>query len=194
MSNHSFSPLSKNAKMNVMRLLLPFLLSFLLCILSFQAVAQDIDTAKPKAPGQSDMSDIPDDFIIEASTFGERCRNDLTMPLYFDCRCMAVKYLDNRIELGKDASPSVIRNRLGDECKSATGIAGKIYKNCLVDFSAAPKHLDPEEYCSCFGNTFAQFFESYPGKMQLSTESSLMGKARLKCQDPEAAFKLYGIR
>ena len=151
------------------------------------------DISAPKTETQkSDLSDIPDEYIIEASQFGEKCRNDYTMPLYFDCRCLGVKYLDARIEMGPDASPSGVQNRLGKACKDGTGIAGQLYEECLNDFVNAPTHLDPEEYCSCYGNTFAEYFEDLPGRMNPRTKIALLSKAKLTCQDPAAARRIYG--
>lgn len=160
-----------------------------------EQTAQDMTAPKEeKSIKKSDMSNIPDDYIIEASKFGETCRNDFKMPLYFNCQCLAVKYLDHRIELGPEAHSSAVRNLLGKDCKDGTGIAGQMYKKCLYNISTAPKHLDPETFCSCYSNTFASYFESLPGAMNPRMKVSLMSRARLKCQDPEAARKIYGIR
>ncbi len=139
-----------------------------------------------------DLSDVPDEFLTEASKFGETCRNHHEMPLYYDCRCMGVKFLDARIELGPDASHSEVQDQLGKACKDGTGIAGQIYKNCFNDFLNAPKELDPEEYCSCFGNTFAKLFEDWPSRLSRRAEIALRSKAQVMCQNPRAAKRLYG--
>lgn len=146
---------------------------------------------KPERP-KSDLSDIPDEYIIEASKFGEECRNDYTLPLYFDCRCMAVTFLDERIKRGPDASVSGIRNSMGDKCKDGTGIAGQIYEECLNDFVNAPKHLDPEEFCSCYGNTYAEIFEDFSGAVTAKANIALRSKAKTVCQDPVAGRRIYG--
>ena len=94
--------------------------------------------------------------------------------------------------MGPDASPSGVQNRLGKACKDGTGIAGQLYEECLNDFVNAPTHLDPEEYCSCYGNTFAEYFEDLPGRMNPRTKIALLSKAKLTCQDPAAARRIYG--
>lgn len=152
----------------------------------------DLAPEEEKRVNRSDLSDIPDEYIIEASKFGEECRNDRKMPLYFDCRCVAVRYLDTRIELGPESTPSAVRNQLGAACKDGTGIAGQLYERCLLDINNAPTHLDPEEFCSCYGNTFAKYFEDFDQVMGTKAEISLKSKARLTCQDPVTARRIYG--
>jgi len=152
-------------------------------------ITAPVDTSKPLG---ADMSDIPDEYIIEASKFGDECRNNDKLNKHFDCRCMAVKYLDARIEYGPSAGVSVIRNKLGYDCKDATGIAGELYQACLLDIENAPTHLDPEEYCSCYANTFAKYFEEWPGRITINLKVSLMSRAKLTCRDPAGARKIYG--
>lgn len=155
------------------------------------------DIAAPDRPDEerrSDMSDIPDEYIIEASQFGEMCRNEGDMRNYYDCRCMAIKYLDARIEFGPEVGPSFVKTALvkANDCKDATGIAGRIYERCLLDINNAPTHLDPEEYCSCYGNTFAKYFENITKNMTLMTKINLKTRAQLRCRDPIAAQRIYG--
>lgn len=152
------------------------------------------DMSAPEAEkSKIDMSDIPDEFIIEASEFGEYCRNDHTMPLYFDCRCKAVSYLDERIKRGPDASGSSIRIAIANLCKDGTGISGHVYEKCLNDFVNAPKHLDPEEFCSCYGNTYAEYFEDFAGPLTAKADVAITTKAKTVCQDPAAARRIYGV-
>ena len=153
-----------------------------------------VDMAAPEAEqSASDLSDIPDEYIIEASQFGEYCRNDHTMPKYFDCRCMAVAYLDKRIERGPYVSASSIRNKITKECKDASGAAGDVYQHCLTDIENAPTHLDPEEYCSCYGNTYAETFERFNGLVTAKTDVALKARAKTICSDPLTAQQIYGV-
>jgi len=136
------------------------------------------DMAAPEVTQpKSDLSDIPDEYIIEASQFGELCRNDHTMPKYFDCRCMAVAFLDQRIERGPDTSATSIRNSITTGCKDASGAAGEVYQYCLNDFENAPTHLDPEEFCTCYGNTYAETFERFRSVVTAKTDISLRARA-----------------
>ncbi|MFK7840576.1 MAG: hypothetical protein AB8B83_09650 [Bdellovibrionales bacterium] len=155
------------------------------------------DIAAPDRPDEerpSDLSEIPDEYIIEASEFGEMCRNEGDMRNYYDCRCMAIKYLDARIEFGPDVGPSFVKTALvqAKDCKDATGIAGHIYERCLLDINNAPTHLDPEEYCSCYGNTFAKYFENISRNVTLMAKINLKTRAQLRCRDPIAAQRIYG--
>lgn len=139
-----------------------------------------------------DLSAIPDHYIREATAFGEKCRNHHERPLYYDCRCLGVEYLDARIRLGASASASAIENQLGAKCKDGSGIAGQHYQRCLNDFVNAPKHLDPEEYCRCYGNSYAKYFERLQGKLTVKGNISLMSRAKLTCSNPKAAQRIYG--
>lgn len=156
-----------------------------------QEDSSDIAAPESTQP-QSDLSDIPDEFIIEASQFAEDCRNDGTMPKYYDCRCMAVAFLDKRIERGPEASASSIRNSITKECKDASGAAGDVYEHCLTDFENAPTHIDPEEFCSCYGNTYAETFERFDGVATAKVNVSLMARAKIICSDPVSARRMYG--
>lgn len=191
--------------MRLLSILFMFVFLVALSPAGFAADEEKLDAVKPqesgqemiapqikKAPKKSDMSDLPDDYIIEASKFSETCRNDKKMPLYYNCECLAVEYLDHRKDLGPDASKEAVKNRLGDHCKDGTGIAGQLYEKCLYDYATAPKHVDPEEFCSCYGNTFASLFEKSRGALYPQIEISFLSKARLKCSNPEAARKIYG--
>jgi len=138
------------------------------------------------------FEDVPDEFILEATAFEEACRNNHKQKLYFDCRCLSIKYLEARIERGKEAPVSAIENMLGDSCKDGTGIAGQLYEECLSDFVAAPLEKDPEEFCSCYGNTFAQYFENLEGRLTVRARGAFKSRARLRCRNPETANELYG--
>jgi len=152
-----------------------------------------IDMAAPEATKpESDLSDIPDEFIIEASDFAEECRNDHTMPMYYDCRCLSVAYLDERIRRGPESGADSIRRTITKQCKDASGIAGQIYEHCLTDFVNAPKHLDPEEYCSCYGNTYAKYYEGFDGLATARVNISIKARAKTVCADPAAARRVYG--
>ena len=184
-----------------MRNILALLICAFVLLMTSSVIAQDENSnlVKGTLPTQKDapldnMSDIPDDYIMESNEFAEICRNDDEMPLYFDCRCLAVEYLDHRIDVGPDISSSTIRNRLGENCKDGTGIAGKLYEECISDFRNMPDVSDPEEYCECVGSGFARQFEALPHKLTPRRESKLIYHVRLKCSDPETYRTVYGNR
>ena len=181
-----------------------FLLPICLAFISHSplALAQEnlddpADLMAPKeepAIRKKDMSDIPDEYIMEATQYGEECRNDDKLPLYFDCRCMTVHYLDVRKKLGPEASVSAVRSQLGGRCKDGTGIAGVAYEKCLGNFLLAPKNVNLEDFCGCYSNRFAKMYESLPGAMSARAEIALKSRARTECASPETARRIYGIR
>jgi len=138
------------------------------------------------------MTAVLSRFLIEASNFGERCRNDKDMKLYFDCRCMGAEYLDRRIKLGPSASASEVQNSLGITCKDGTGVAGEMYEHCLNDFINAPTELDPEEFCQCYANSFAKYYEDLSGRLTIKAKIALKSRARMVCQRPATARRIYG--
>lgn len=142
---------------------------------------------------QFDKKDAPKDYIKEAQEFEEICRNDREMPLYFKCGCLAEEYLDHRKDLGPEAHSSAVRNRLGEQCKDGSGIAAKTEADCVDDTANAPKGKDLKEFCECYGSKFGKLFEQSPGRMNPRMKVKFMSMARLKCMDPEAAAKIYGV-
>jgi len=138
------------------------------------------------------LADVPDEYIIEAAQYADKCSSHHKLSLLYDCQCLSVQYLDKRLERGPSVPAASIENLLGRECKDGTGMAGKLYSECLGDFNNAPKHLDPEEFCSCYGNSFAEMYQDLPGRMSSKLQIAIMSKARLTCMDPAAAKRVYG--
>jgi hypothetical protein len=143
---------------------------------------------------KKDLSDLPDEYIAEATQFGENCKNDPNLSQYFNCQCMAVEYLDTRKKLGPNASSSIIRSYLGGKCKDGTELAGPMYEECLDTRTHAPTHVDPEVYCTCFTNSFIKMFEELQGAMSSQIEIAMRSRARTECSEPETARRIYGTR
>lgn len=141
---------------------------------------------------RDDLKDIPDEYIEEAIAFGRECSSDPQMQLYFDCRCMTVKYLDRRIELGKDAHFSAVRLGVGPQCADGTGIAGQLFEGCKGRYSQIPAGKDPEDFCSCYGNTYAKLYENYGRVLRSPQHVSFMAQARMACTNSENARRIYG--
>lgn len=150
-----------------------------------------IDTP-PEAANRDDLKDIPDEYIEEALAFGDSCAVNRQMQLYFDCRCMAVKYLDRRIAAGPDAAPSSIQVGIGAECADGTGISGRMFESCRSNYASVPKGKDPEKFCACYGNTYAKLYENYGRPIRSRQHVSFMAQSRTACVDVRAARQLYG--
>lgn len=156
--------------------------------------ASEMHVVEPSPLFTQIMSSKPDKLNSEAMEFQQICLNDDEMPLYYDCQCLAGDYAEKRKELGPDASRSAVQNRLGARCKDGTGIAEKLNRTCQENVATLPKGHDPEAFCECYSKKFTAFFENLDGRLAPSMKITFLSRARLTCQDPEAARKIYGIR
>ncbi|MGB0718868.1 MAG: hypothetical protein ACPGRX_00225 [Bdellovibrionales bacterium] len=138
--------------------------------------------------------DVPAAWLDEAFAFGEECRASVKMRQYYDCRCMAVRFLDKRIEYGEGADRTVLMQRIGPECADGTGIAGRLYETCKADYVSIPVGLDIEEYCTCYASTYAKMFEKLDRSLGNKQHVALMTRAKVTCRNPDAARKFYGNR
>lgn len=142
----------------------------------------------------NDYTDIPDEWIKEAQAFGKECAQSRIMPMYFDCRCMEVQYLDRRITLGPETDKSVLVQGIGPKCSDGTGISGHLYNNCKQYSLLLPADIDLEKFCSCYGNTYAKEYEQLNISLNSQQHIGLMSMARLTCRNPRAARFIYGRR
>lgn len=157
------------------------------------APADEPSYAAPQsAAPKTDLSQVSDAVIIEVTKYGEECRDDDEMNKYFDCRCLASEYLDARMKLGEDASAADVKMEIRDRCRNAAGIAGSVYERCLENIMMQPKDKSPEEFCSCYANTYGKYLETWPRQLTRRTTMGLKSKAQLVCQDQRAARRIYG--
>ncbi len=151
-----------------------------------------IPLTPPVSPAPNPYDDIPDAYIAEAVAFVQDCENNSRTSLYYDCRCMGAEYLDRRIALGPDAPASQVQLRINSVCADGTGIAGDMYESCTADYLTLPQGFKAEEFCACYANTYAKFFEGLQGPLHTETHIDLMTRARLTCRDPGLAQRFFG--
>ncbi len=176
-----------------------FLLSFFLIFALPPASAEESlgDTLKnaPAAqtkPEINPYADIPDEFIIEAREFYDMCNTTANMFQYYDCKCLATKFLDKRIEMGPDIGKDSITMAIERECPDASEAAGYEYGQCLGQASLLPKGTIPlEDYCMCFANTYARLYENMSAGPSSTTFINLKAQAYTMCQDPKLEKQLY---
>lgn len=176
-----------------------FFLSFFLILASAPILAQEglSDTlksapaAQPKA-ATNPYADIPDEFITEARQFYDMCSTTANMFQYYDCKCLATKFLDKRIEMGPDIGKDSITMAIGQECPDASEAAGYEYGQCLGQASLLPKgNIQLEDYCACFANTYARLYENMSAGPSSTTFINLKAQAYTMCQDPKLEKQLY---
>lgn len=161
------------------------LLSLLsLIILSFSALpvwAQE-QPADDAQASQNPYDDIPDEFIAEAASYYNECATSYTQKNYYDCKCLASKYLDFRIEEGPTAPKSSILTRLTPECRDYTHITGQEYGECLRKTHNLPAGTDPEAYCACFVNTYISLLERSNPVIRSANLRPLKTRSAVACQ------------
>lgn len=138
-------------------------------------------TPSPSAPlkGQVDIDPVD---LADMQAFYGRCTQNTITATYYDCRCLAVKYLDKRLELGRYYTPEELMNIIGKECTNTTEIAGYSYGVCTKELALMDRAENSESYCECFANAFAKAYQANP---QLSSRyvQILQRNAYVKCAE-----------
>jgi len=154
----------------------------------------EIETPKPGAPipdlkletesgpsaGTSiDPKDIPDILMKEVEEIERNCNYNTLYASYHDCRCIAVKFLDARLNSNPEGSRDAIYQRVANECPNEPGIAGYIYKGC-VDVMQYARPKDFDTFCTCAANSVARNYTSRPA-MNMRYIDNLRKKAFISC-------------
>ena len=176
-----------------------FLLTLAFLFLSFPVMAQSLDLSPDGAllssPAENvpktqeapfSAADIPDAVFYEVKTFERYCQLQPTYYQYYDCECLAARFLDQRILVGPDAERTSIMMEIEDHCQDATQAAGQQYQTCLGNTLLLPSNNDPELYCQCYANKFAEIFEDNNLKVKPSVLISVQTEAHSQCQQPGA--------
>lgn len=121
-------------------------------------------------------------FLQEMDNFYGRCQNNSVTATYYDCRCLAIRYLDKRIELGRYYEPQELMNEIRGECANPAEIAGYSYGVCTKQLALMDRAENSQAYCECFANAFAK---SYMRNPQLSSRyiQVLQRSAYAKCSE-----------
>jgi hypothetical protein len=139
----------------------------------------DIETAKPAAPPAAlspklsdpllnkskklspfkSFDEIPEEVIEEAEQVARDCAADPMLSTYYDCECRAMRFIEVRIMRGPVEDQSTVLLDIRGECPNTPAIAGSAYQTCIQQgISFFPAGQDPEEYCSCVGNSYAKLY------------------------------------
>ena len=125
------------------------------------------------------------EYVDEALAFKDYCDKTSTMNSYFDCSCLAMNYLDKRVELGPKAKQDSIIFKINTTCPNAPAIAGHHYKIC-EDASMFRNRKDYKTYCECFGRTVAKLYETAPRQSSIYKQY-IMKQAYIQCDKEKAA-------
>lgn len=149
---------------------------------------------RQQQPEANPYANLPQEYIDEASAYYAECERTFTMRQYYNCKCWATAYLDKRIELGPDSHHDNIRMAIQHDCIDATAAAGYEYEQCLNNGTIMPQNIAPEEYCSCYANTYAKLFEMVRASPNSQVFMHLQTQAYIACKDPELAERLFPIK
>lgn len=144
-------------------------------------------TFKPK----KDVTEIPTEYIDEALAFRDKCEMRADMKKHYNCECLSVKYLDQRVARGASANESSIMLSIESECKDGTFVAGSMYNQCMAGRVRYPGKRPLDEFCECFGREYAKLYElsglSASGKAHVAIRT----RAVTGCFDPNLSRQLY---
>ena len=137
----------------------------------------------------SDSKEYPEAYLIEAEQFRLYCSGKATMSNYYNCDCLANKYLESREEFGPFLHGTAIISGIKNKCIDAAGAAGTMYTQCVGSSRSLPKGTNVEKYCMCFSNTYAEFYQkhSLPPGSKISTRAQSM--ARTKCLQTHSSVR-----
>ena len=156
-----------------------------------QDTLKDAPAAQQK-PAANPYADIPEAYIQEAGDYYKRCAATANMYQYYDCKCLATKYLDIRMKTSADYPRDMILASLQKECFDASEAAGYEYEQCIAHKNLMPAGNIPiEDYCTCMATTYAKLFENSGISASSNTFVHLRAEAITMCQNPELEQQLY---
>lgn len=144
-----------------MRVFVLSLIAFCVCVLlpSSYAAAQ----AQGGASGQNGAPETNPAYLAEMDRVYNLCSTSSFYSTYYDCKCQAVKFLDQRIKLGPDLPFESIMMNVNTECTNVPGLAGYAYDLCTEKLSLLNyKDKDFAPFCECFANKFAKTYAKRP--------------------------------
>lgn len=161
-------------------------------IVTPNAVQPIAPSAAPDTASDAISPQVMEAFIEEAKVFQHYCSIKPNFRRYYDCECLAARFLDERITLGEEAQRGSIMMRIQGTCKDASEASAKQFRSCLGNSLLLPSDIDPEVYCTCYANVFAKSFESRPGSLSPSALTKSQTYAHLQCRETGYAEENYG--
>jgi len=147
---------------------------------------------QPEAKIDPFSQDIPDKFIEEAAQVQQKCESGYVLSQYFNCECRALKYLEERVRQGEFVEASQIEASIQNECRDSTMAAGMEYGDCLKQYTGLAKDQDPEEFCTCYANTYSDLMDRLKPYVRARTIVQIRTRALQTCSNPVYARQKYG--
>lgn len=140
----------------------------------------NLETKSTGGPGASiDPSQIPDILLKEVEEIQKNCTYNTFYAAFHDCRCVAVKFLDARLNSDPEGSRDAIYQRVANECPNEPGIAGHIFTGC-VDVMQYARPKDFDKFCTCAANDVARSYTNQP-VMNMRYIEDLRKRAFVRC-------------
>lgn len=117
---------------------------------------------------ESLLPEIQDEILAESEMVQQNCERDANYAFFHDCECIAIRFIQERLERGPEAHWLNIRNGIRSQCVNVPGIAGHSFDYCmntLGPLSSGTRNLPDdqlEEHCRCFARTMARNYDSAP--------------------------------
>ena len=121
--------------------------------------------------------------LREANRVFEDCTANERESSYYDCQCMSLNFLQQRMNDVRDANDRPTEayfflTNARKACPNMAGIAGMAYTRCTA---WAPRlYANPEQFCSCYANDYARRFAFNPNPT-LRLNQMLMQAAMTEC-------------
>lgn len=146
-----------------------------------QQPAQAQPEAAPHEP--DDMDKIPDEYIEEAFEFQKQCSTDYSFNQYYNCECLSLAYLDERVKVGPTIPGSEIQLNIRDQCRDALNSAGQIYNGCIKKANRFAAGTDPETYCKCVTNTYIKNMNDFAPQINSNSIVQYQTQAYVYCRN-----------
>ena len=130
--------------------------------------------------------EIQQEILEEAEMVHGLCSGRYTYSRFYDCDCVAAKFVDARIERGPGKGPTYLAEEVAIECPNQPGIAGFAWDQCQSIAENMP--YGRNEYCTCFAK---QYVTEYMERPVLKTPwlKSVMSKSLYKCDTGNGPIK-----
>ena len=125
-----------------------------------------------------DPKDIPDILMDEMKEIERRCESNYFYSSFHDCRCIAVKFLDERMKSDPEIAQFMIFRRVSAQCPDKTAIAGFVYRNCYDMMKR--NRPDFVNFCECVADDMTRKYSERP-MVNMSYIESLRKDAFRSC-------------
>ncbi|MEM7650620.1 MAG: hypothetical protein AAF204_00870, partial [Pseudomonadota bacterium] len=147
------------------------------------AYAQELPVPASQAPQvpADEVDELPDEYFEESSAFFDQCVADYNLSQYYNCECLSLALLDERIKQGPSVPTSTLRVNIQNQCRDSINAAGPLYQSCLAKANRFQPGTDPEKYCECVANSYVRTMDRLAPRISSQTMVALKSRAYVEC-------------